>query len=108
MAAIANVLRVAAYNDPGVTGADDLVAALACEIDDMTGEELAAAADHLRACDGVLDVSLFAGTGKGPAGHRPTPIVPARGGGGDRGGGSRQHQHAGPASPVGAALGFGA
>ena len=40
MAAIANVLRVAAYNDPGVTGADDLVAALACEIDDMTGEEL--------------------------------------------------------------------
>ncbi|MEC8564893.1 MAG: nickel insertion protein, partial [Pseudomonadota bacterium] len=31
---------------------------------DMTGEELAAAADHLRACDGVLDVSLFAGTGK--------------------------------------------
>ena len=64
MAAIANVLRVAAYNDPGVTGADDLVAALACEIDDMTGEELAAAADHLRACDGVLDVSLFAGTGK--------------------------------------------
>ncbi|MEC7515304.1 MAG: nickel insertion protein, partial [Pseudomonadota bacterium] len=64
MAAIANVLRVAAYDDPGVTDADDLVAALACEIDDMTGEELAAAADHLRACDGVLDVSLFAGTGK--------------------------------------------
>lgn len=42
----------------------DTVAVLEWEVDDMTGEEIAVAADHLRACDGVLDVVTMAVAGK--------------------------------------------
>lgn len=42
----------------------DTVAILEWDVDDMTGEEIAIAADHLRACDGVLDVGTMAMAGK--------------------------------------------
>lgn len=37
---------------------------LACDIDDMTGEELGAAAERLRALEGVCDLVLLSGQGK--------------------------------------------
>ncbi len=42
----------------------DVVAVLEFDVDDMTGEEIALAADRLRARAGVLDLSLAARTGK--------------------------------------------
>jgi hypothetical protein len=45
---------------PGAGWRRGRIAELAAEIDDMTGEELAAAADTLRSTDGVVDVSLLA------------------------------------------------
>lgn len=42
----------------------DTVAVLEWDVDDMTGEEIAVAADRLRACDGVLDVVTMAMAGK--------------------------------------------
>jgi uncharacterized protein (TIGR00299 family) protein len=48
--------------DSNVDG--DIVAILEFEIDDMTGEEIALAADRLRAETGVLDVSVGARQGK--------------------------------------------
>lgn len=40
------------------------VAVLEFDIDDMTGEEVAIAADHIRAGNGVIDVAVGAGIGK--------------------------------------------
>jgi uncharacterized protein (TIGR00299 family) protein len=42
----------------------DRVSVLSFEIDDMTGEEIAVAADRLRAADGVLDLSIGQRLGK--------------------------------------------
>ncbi|MFY9239621.1 MAG: LarC family nickel insertion protein [Roseovarius sp.] len=42
----------------------DTVAVLEWDVDDMTGEEIAVAADHLRAREGVLDVVTIPLTGK--------------------------------------------
>ncbi len=62
---VANVLRVTvtAVNKAALGDADQVLV-LACDVDDMTGEEIAHAAQHLRAVAGVLDVSLLALTGK--------------------------------------------
>ncbi|MFX0543318.1 nickel insertion protein [Roseovarius sp. S4756] len=45
-------------------GARDQLVDLAFDIDDMTGEELAAAVDALRADPGVVDLMLLTGQGK--------------------------------------------
>lgn len=62
-----NVLRALVFDGvdagTGEPRADD-VAVITFDVDDMTGEEIATAADHLRASDAVLDVSLSARTGK--------------------------------------------
>ena len=59
-----NVLRVSLFA-AGATAPDrDEVRVVECDIDDMTGEELALAADRLRAAAGVRDVILTPGTGK--------------------------------------------
>ncbi|MCP1199579.1 nickel insertion protein [Notoacmeibacter sp. MSK16QG-6] len=42
----------------------DTVGWIAFDIDDMTGEEIAHACDHLRSLSGLIDLSLFAGQGK--------------------------------------------
>ena len=48
----------------GATEDKDTVAVLEWEVDDMTGEEIAVAVDHLRATEGVLDVVSMALSGK--------------------------------------------
>ena len=58
-----NVLRALVLERMQAVDAD-AVAVLEFDIDDMTGEELAVAADRLRATDGVLDVSIGSRTGK--------------------------------------------
>ncbi len=55
---------------PDIDG--DLVTILELDVDDMTGEEVALAADRLRARDGVLDVSL--GTRMGKKGRPVTEL----------------------------------
>ncbi|MCF3933888.1 LarC family nickel insertion protein [Acuticoccus sp. M5D2P5] len=63
---MANVLRALVYETaetPRDLQADE-VGVITFDIDDMTGEEIAVAVDHLRAADGVLDVSLAARIGK--------------------------------------------
>lgn len=59
-----NILRVSLFDTaPGGVGQDTVIQ-LACDIDDMTGEELGAAVDELRGAAGVVDVMLLAGQGK--------------------------------------------
>ena len=58
-----NVLRALVFETAGAAG-DDAVTTVEFDVDDMTGEELALAADRLRAVEGVLDVSLAARSGK--------------------------------------------
>ena len=55
-----NILRALVMEAETVAGdeVDETVAALSFDIDDMTGEEIGAAADRLRALDGVLDLAL--------------------------------------------------
>lgn len=68
---VANVTVVQAIT--GAVQGGDSVAVLEWDIDDMTGEEIARAADHLRACDGVLDVvtmPLIGKKGRGATGFR--------------------------------------
>jgi uncharacterized protein (TIGR00299 family) protein len=48
----------------GATEEKDTVAVLEWEVDDMTGEEIGVAIDHLRATEGVLDVVSMALSGK--------------------------------------------
>ena len=64
MDGLPNILRVTVFEtEPGGLARDRLVQ-LACDIDDMTGEELAAAADRLRAEDAVVDLVLLSAQGK--------------------------------------------
>ena len=60
----ANVFRISVYADEKGGSISDTVTRLAFEIDDMTGEELAAAMDQLRADDAVLDLTSIAMSGK--------------------------------------------
>lgn len=61
-ARLPNILRATVYDTAQSTV--ETITTLSFEIDDMTGEEIACAADHLRAFSGVQDVTLVAGTGK--------------------------------------------
>lgn len=61
---IPNVLRALAFDEAQASAAREKVAVLAFEVDDMTGEEVAVAADRLRAAGGVLDVTVGQVTGK--------------------------------------------
>lgn len=61
---ISNVLRVLLYEQAEGARIDEQVAVITCEIDDQSGEELAVGLDHLRACDGVLDVIQVPAFGK--------------------------------------------
>lgn len=62
----ANILRMAAFSTTlhGSELLEDQVVRIAFEIDDMTAEEIAWAADELRAAEGVLDVSCLTMLGK--------------------------------------------
>lgn len=59
---LANVVVVQVIE--GATQEKDTVAVIEWEVDDMTGEEIAVAVDHLRATEGVLDVVTMALAGK--------------------------------------------
>ena len=54
---IPNVLRALVLEEISAIG-QDRVAVLSFKIDDMTGEEIAVAADRLRNFAGVLDLSM--------------------------------------------------
>jgi len=58
-----NVLRALVFAQVGAAGADR-VSVIEFEVDDMTGEEIALAAERLRAVDGVIDASLGERIGK--------------------------------------------
>lgn len=67
-----NVLRVSAFATHGAArdvappapAQAEAMVQLACDLDDMTGEEIAAAAEALRALEGVADLVLTSGQGK--------------------------------------------
>lgn len=62
---LSNVLRVLEFDAAIAAGPErDEVVEIRFEIDDQTAEDLAVALDHLRALDGVLDVSQCPITGK--------------------------------------------
>ncbi|MBN2751721.1 MAG: LarC family nickel insertion protein [Rhodospirillaceae bacterium] len=58
-----NILRASLFADEAQIGAD-VLCVLECEIDDMTGEEIAQASDKLRALAPIRDVTLIPGMGK--------------------------------------------
>jgi len=60
----ANMLRATLYSAADAGLSSDTVEVLRCEIDDQTGEDLAAAVDRLRATEGVLDVCQWPVFGK--------------------------------------------
>lgn len=60
---MANILRAMVFDEAEALETDR-VAVLCFDIDDMTGEEIGAAADRLREVDGVLDLTLGAAQGK--------------------------------------------
>ncbi|CDX57703.1 conserved hypothetical protein [Mesorhizobium plurifarium] len=59
---MSNVLRVLAFANEAAT--QERVGVIQFEIDDQTGEELAVALDHIRAADGVIDVTQTPAFGK--------------------------------------------
>ena len=60
-----NILRALVLERRSTSEIDaDVVAVLEFDVDDMTGEEIAVAADHLRMRTGVLDVSIGTRHGK--------------------------------------------
>jgi len=61
---IPNVLRALVFEDPAAPVRRELITIISFEIDDMTAEEVAVAADRLRAVEGVLDLSLGQVQGK--------------------------------------------
>ena len=65
LAGLPNIVRVLVTERAHAADADvDAVAVLEFDVDDMTGEEIAVAADRLRAEPGVLDVSVGTRHGK--------------------------------------------
>jgi len=60
---VPNVLRVLVFEQAEAI-ADERVALVEFDVDDMTGEELALAADRLRAVEGAIDVSVGTRAGK--------------------------------------------
>ncbi len=61
---IPNVLRALVFDDAPALAPREQVAIVTFEIDDMTGEEVAVAADRLRAVEGVLDLTISQVQGK--------------------------------------------
>jgi pyridinium-3,5-bisthiocarboxylic acid mononucleotide nickel chelatase len=61
---IPNVLRALVFEAEPVPAAREPITILSFEIDDMTGEEIAVAADRLRAVEGVLDLAIGQVQGK--------------------------------------------
>jgi uncharacterized protein (TIGR00299 family) protein len=59
-----NVLRALVFDAEAASAARERVTILSFEIDDMTGEEIAVAADRLRAVEGVLDLGIHPLQGK--------------------------------------------
>ncbi|MEM9224739.1 MAG: LarC family nickel insertion protein [Pseudomonadota bacterium] len=60
----ANVLRALAFSPAEDLPQGEQIATIAFAVDDMTGEEIALAADRLRLADGVRDVSVTSRSGK--------------------------------------------
>lgn len=66
-AGLPNILRATIYETetpPLPMIRSETITLLSFDIDDMTGEEIGCAADHLRGLDGVQDVTLVTATGK--------------------------------------------
>jgi hypothetical protein len=63
LAGMPNILRVSVFDAGNATGRDT-VDILTFDIDDMSGEEVAVAADHLRASADVIDLTLLTLAGK--------------------------------------------
>ena len=63
MKGMPNILRALVFEEDADSVAD-IVEIIEFEVDDMTGEEIGVAAEHLRKVDGVLDVSTAARMGK--------------------------------------------
>lgn len=61
---IPNVLRALVFEDAPAPALREHITIVSFEIDDMTGEEIATAADRLRAVDGVLDLTISQVQGK--------------------------------------------
>jgi uncharacterized protein (DUF111 family) len=61
---IPNVLRALVFEDAPFSAAREQVTIVSFEIDDMTGEEVAVAADRLRVVEGVLDLTIGQVLGK--------------------------------------------
>lgn len=66
MPGIANMLRVLVFERDvaGMADTDEAVTVIEFDVDDMTGEEIAVAGDHLRASPDVIDVSIGTRSGK--------------------------------------------
>lgn len=64
MKGMPNILRVSLFVRTDTGMAHDSLIQLACDIDDMTGEETGAAVDALRADAGVVDLIVLQGQGK--------------------------------------------
>ena len=64
MKGLPNILRVSVFDTATAGIAQDSLVQFACDIDDMTGEELGAAVDRLREMEGVVDLMMFSGQGK--------------------------------------------
>jgi uncharacterized protein (TIGR00299 family) protein len=64
MQGIPNILRVSVFDTSTGSLQQDTIIRLACDIDDMTGEELGSAVDALRAMAGVADLMVLTGQGK--------------------------------------------
>lgn len=59
---LANMLRAGVFES--AAAASERIELIAFDVDDMTGEEIATAADALRAVDGVRDLVILSGLGK--------------------------------------------
>ncbi len=60
---VANIVRALVFERAHAAEGDEVVV-LEFDVDDMTGEEIGGAADHLRAVAGVIDVSVGTRSGK--------------------------------------------
>jgi uncharacterized protein (TIGR00299 family) protein len=59
-----NILRALVFSTAPETSAADDVIVMEFDVDDMTGEEIAVAADRLRGIDGVIDLTIGMRSGK--------------------------------------------